>query len=547
MNMQRNQNNGKVTALYCRLSQEDAQQGDSNSIQNQKAILEKYAADHSFMNTEFYVDDGYSGTSFNRPDFQRMLTDVEAGRVGVIITKDLSRLGRNYLEAGRFIEMVFPEYGVRYIAINDQVDSASKDSNDLMPFRNVFNEWFARDTSKKIRAVVQSKYAKGERATGNAPYGYLLVEKKLVVNPDTAPVVQQIYAWCMAGFGPTQIARMLTEQEILIPVAYHYQRTGVLMHKSALEMPTIWTTETVNRILVNREYTGDTVLGRTCRRSYKDKRKVELPKEQHHIFENTHEAIVDRETWEAVQRIRAGKRRNCKTGEKDKFAGLVICADCGKPLYNIRAKTLTHIQESFVCGNYRRKVKSCTAHFIRTVVLEEMVLVSLRQVMSMANDQTDIFRQYVLQRAEQEQKQAIREQRRELDKVERRIAELDVLFQKLFEGNAIGRISDERFNTLSAGYEAEQRELKKRLAILSEEVQVADEKAVNTERFLRIARKYTDLRELTPTILRELISRIVVFEPERINGKKRRQRIQIHYNFIGTIDAPEEKKMAESA
>lgn len=266
MNMQRNQNNGKVTALYCRLSQEDAQQGDSNSIQNQKAILEKYAADHSFTNTEFYVDDGFSGTTFNRPDFQRMLADVEAGKIGVVITKDLSRLGRNYLEAGRFIEMVFPEYGVRYIAINDQVDSANKDSNDLMPFRNVFNEWFARDTSKKIRAVVQSKYAKGERTTGNAP------------NPSSAA----------------------------------------------------------------------TTAGRS----------------------------------------------------------------------------------------------------------------------SMANDQTDIFRQYVLQRAEQEQKQAVREQRRELDKVERRIAELDVLFQKLFEGNATGRISDERFNTLSAGYEAEQRELKKRLAVL---------------------------------------------------------------------------------
>ncbi len=544
---QRNQTDGKVTALYCRLSQEDAQQGDSNSIQNQKVILERYAIDHNFTNIQFYVDDGYSGTTFNRPDFQRMLSDMEAGRIGVLITKDLSRLGRNYLEAGRYIEMVFPEYNVRYVAINDQVDSANKDSNDLMPFRNVFNEWFARDTSKKIRAVVQSKYAKGERTTGNPPYGYLMVEKKLVVNPDTAPIVKQIYDWCMAGFGPTQIARMLTEQGILIPVAYHYQRIGVLLHRSALDAPTVWITETVKRILGNREYIGDTVLGRTGRKSFKDKRKIDLPKEQHHIFENTHEAIIDRETWETVQRIRGGKRRNCKNGEKDKFAGLVICADCGKPLYNVRAKTLTHTQEAFVCGNYRRKVASCTAHFIRTVVLEEMVLASLRQVLSIANGHADTFRHYVLQRAKQEQKKALREQRRELDKAERRIAELDVLFQKLFEGNATGRITDERFSMLSAAYETEQQELKQRLAALSAEVRVAEEKTMNTERFLLIAAKYTNLQELTPTILRELVSKIVVFEPEKLNGKKRRQKIQIHFNFIGTLGAPEAKEMAESA
>lgn len=221
--MQRNQNDGKATALYCRLSQEDAQQGDSNSIQNQKSILGKYAKEHGFPNPQFYVDDGYSGTSFNRPDFQRMIGDVEAGLVGIIITKDLSRLGRNYLEAGRYIEMVFPEYNVRYIAINDQVDTASNESNDLMPFRNVFNEWFARDTSKKIRAVIQSKYRNGERFTGNAPYGYNIENKKLVINPDTAPIVKQIYDWCMAGRGPTQIARMLTEEQVLIPVAYSYQ------------------------------------------------------------------------------------------------------------------------------------------------------------------------------------------------------------------------------------------------------------------------------------------------------------------------------------
>ena len=263
------QQENKITALYCRLSQEDALQGDSNSIQNQKAILEKYALDHGFGNLVFYVDDGYSGVTFNRPDFQRMLSDVEAGKVSVVITKDLSRLGRNYLEAGRYIEMIFPEYGVRYIAINDQVDTNNAESNDLMPFRNVFNEWYARDTSKKIRAVVQSKYARGERFCANAPYGYKYdkEQKKLIVNPGTAPIVKQIYAWCMNGYGPTKIARMLTEQEILKPTAYDYRTTGVLKHKSAIETPTLWDTQTVITILGYREYIGDTVLGKTRSKS----------------------------------------------------------------------------------------------------------------------------------------------------------------------------------------------------------------------------------------------------------------------------------------
>lgn len=545
--MRKQPDSEKITALYCRLSQEDTLQGDSNSIQNQKAILGKYAEDNKLPNPRFYVDDGYSGVTFNRPDFQRMLADLEAGKLGTVVTKDLSRLGRNYLEAGRYIEMVFPEYGARYIAIQDQVDTNQAESNDLMPFRNVFNEWYARDTSKKIRAVVQSKYAKGERFSCVAPYGYDIEKKQLIINPETAPIVKQIYAWCMEGYGPTQIARMLTERNILIPVAHYYQQKNIIKSKCAIEAPTIWTTETIIDILKNRAYMGDTVLGKTKRRSYKDKRKVEVPEEEWHIFENTHEPIIDRDTWERVQKLReATKRRNCSTGEKDKFAGLVFCADCGKALYNCRAKTLTHMQESFVCGNYRRKTKTCTAHFIRTVVLEELVLASVRQVLACANEQKEAFRAYVLQKGEQDQRMAMREQRLALEKANRRITELDVLFQRLFEGNATGRISDERFITLSAGYEAEQAELKQKVTVLSKEVQHADEKAINTDRFLRIAEKYENLLELTPSILRELIEKIVVHEPIHVNNRKRIQKLQIHYNFIGTIDIPEKEK-AESA
>ena len=296
-----------------------------------------------------------------------------------------------------------------------------------------------------------------------------------------------------------------------------------------------------------REYIGDTVLGKTRSKSYKDKKTIDLPPEEWKIFEGTHEPIIDRDTWEAVQRIREGRRRYCKTGEKDKFAGLVVCSDCGKPMYNHRAKCRTYTQEAFTCGGYRRHVKTCTAHFIRTAVLDGIVLSSIREVLALANGHTNLFREYVQQCGEREQNEALKAQRRELEKAQCRIAELDALFQKLFEGNAVGRISDERFMTLSVGYEEEQRELKAKLKKLSSAIQAADDKALNADRFLRVARKYEDLRELTPTILRELIEKIVVFEREKVNGKKGRQKIQIYYNFIGSIDMPQHEESAESA
>ena len=540
----------KGTALYCRLSQEDALQGDSNSIQNQKAILEKYAFDHGFRDLIFYVDDGYSGVTFNRPDFQRMLSDIEAGKIAAVITKDLSRLGRNYLEAGRYIEMIFPEYGVRYIAVNDQVDTANSESNDLMPFRNVFNEWYARDTSKKIRAVVQSKYAKGERYNGSAPYGYIWDKKAktLIVDQETAPVVKQIYAWCMEGYGPTQIARMLTERNIPTPAMTYYQRTGSLKYKSSAKISTVWITATVVSILKHREYIGDTVLGKTAKKSFKDKKVIQVPTEQQYLYEDTHEPIIDRDTWETVQKLREEtKRRNCSTGEKDKFSGLVVCADCGKKMYNIRARNLTHTYESFVCGSYRRVTKSCSAHYIRTVVLEKLVLDSVRELLSIANGNTDLFREYAIHCGKQEQQLALKEQKREMEKAKKRISELDTIIQKLFESNAAGRISDERFDTLSRGYEQEQSELKEKFRHLTKEITLAEEKKLNTERFLKIAEKYENLTELTPTILRELIEKILVYEPVHVNGKKRIQKIQIYYKFIGRIQLPMETKRAESA
>lgn len=535
----------QITALYCRLSQEDSLQGDSNSIQNQKEILGKYAADHGFPNTVFYVDDGYSGTNFNRPGFNEMMEAVEAGRVKTVIIKDMSRLGRDYLKVGFYTEVVFPQKGIRFIAISNGIDSDNQQESDFTPFLNIMNEWYARDTSRKIRAVVQAKYRKGERTTGNAPYGYLLKEKQLVVNPDTAPVVRQMFDWCTEGYGPTQIARMLSEQRVLTPRAYEYRTTGKLVSQSAVKAPYGWDTATVKGILSYKEYLGHTVLGKTRCKSYKDKRDVEIPEEEQFVYENTHEPLVSRETWDLVQRIRAGKRRNCKTGEKDKFAGLLVCGDCGKVMYNHRSKSLKKVQESYVCGHYRHKTDACTAHFIRTVVLEEIVMDMLRQVISFVSEQESDFREYVLQRGEQERRTLMLVKRKELERSQRRIAELDTIFRKLYEDNVSGKISDDRFAVLSRGYEEEQRDLKTKAAGLSAEMEQDVADAQNLDRFMAVAKRYTDLRELTTQNLRELISQIQVFESDSFEGTAM-QRIRIVYNFIGDISANNMKKQAES-
>ncbi|MDL2289538.1 recombinase family protein [Clostridia bacterium OttesenSCG-928-F22] len=538
------QPNNRTTALYCRLSRDDEQEGDSNSIQNQKAILGKYAKEHGFLNPEFYVDDGWSGTNFQRPDFQRMIAGVEVGKIGTVIVKDMSRVGRDYLQVGMYTEVMFPEKDVRFIAVNDGVDS-EKGDNEFTPFRNIINEWYAKDTSKKIRAVFQAKMKNGERTTGNAPYGYLLKEKKLIINPDTAPIVQQIFYWCMEGYGPTQIARMLNEQKVLMPRAYEYQTTGKLVCKSVLEAPYGWDAATVKGILSYKEYLGHTVLGKTKRKSYKDKRDISIPEDEQYFFPNTHEPIIDQETFDIVQRIRANKRRNCSTGEKDKFAGLMVCADCGKTMYNLRSKSQKKSQEAYVCGNYRHKTRSCTAHYIRTMVIEELVLENLRQVIAFAAHQEDDFRQYVMEKGLAEKIVATRNKQQELDRMNRRVNELDTIIRKLYEDNVAGKITDERFIILSTGYEKEQQELKQQSGTLTRELELDNAKEINLDRFIAVARKYVHLEDLTAVTLREFISAIYVSESD--NFDRPVQRISILYNFIGELNvSPTDKKVAES-
>ena len=352
-------NQDKITALYCRLSKDDLNVGDSDSIVHQRAILEKYAEDNRFPNIRVFVDDGYSGVSFDRPGFQEMYKLIEGGKVGIVITKDLSRLGRNYIEVGNYTEFVFPRYGVRYIAINDNYDSLFSDNNELAPFKNLFNEWYARDTSKKIRAVFKAKAERGERLGTTIPYGYRRdpnsgKECHLLINEETAPVVRMIFSMCAEGIGPSNIAKALKEKKILKPTFYRFQKEGRYGTHTDPESPYTWNTRTISDILDNEIYLGHTINCRTRIASFKDKRTIKVPKEEQLRFENTHEAIIDKETWDIVHKVREGRIRKTRMGEINKYSGLIYCADCGRKHYLYRGRTVKRESYSFICGNYHK-------------------------------------------------------------------------------------------------------------------------------------------------------------------------------------------------
>ena len=346
----------KKTALYCRLSQDDGIEGDSNSIQNQKTILQKFAEDHHFPSPCFYVDDGFSGGNFQRPAFQQMISDMENGEIGIIVTKDLSRLGRNQLHTGLYIEERFPMFGVRYIAINDNVDTDSSESNDLMPFKNLFNEWFIRDTSRKIRAVLKAKAERGERLGTRTPYGYRKDPdtKKLIVDDEAATIVRRIFAMCAGGSGPSQIARILKKEQILTPTMYAYTKYGMTHTGLDTQRPYHWSGDTVADMLENEIYLGNTVNMKHSSRSYKDKRRVEHPREECLVFENTHPALITREVWDMVQRVRKNKRRLTKMEEQNKYSGLVFCADCGSNMVLHRAHTMSASYNHFIHAHSMR-------------------------------------------------------------------------------------------------------------------------------------------------------------------------------------------------
>ena len=533
----------KITALYCRLSQEDMQAGESESIQNQKLILQRYADEHHFFNTRFFVDDGFSGVSFERQGLQAMLREVEAGKVATVITKDLSRLGRNYLKTGELIEIVFPEYEVRYIAINDGVDTARED-NEFTPLRNWFNEFYARDTSKKIRAVKQAKAQKGERVNGEVPYGYIADpndRNHLLPDPETANVVKQIFAMYVRGDRMCEIQNWLREHEILTVSELRYRRTGSCRHPRP--HPTCiynWPDKTLYDILTRKEYLGHTITGKSYKVSYKSKKTKKNPEEKQYFFPNTHEALIDEETFDLAQKRIATRHRPTKVETIDIFSGLLFCGECGYKMYLQQGAGTLERKHAYTCGKYRNRIRTgevCTTHYIRKSVLQELVLADLQRVLSyVRNNEQDFIETANEYNAKATQK-ALTQQRKELEKAQARMGELNLLFRKLYEDNALGKLSDEQFAFLTSGYDDEKKMLTHKIAELSTVIDTATERSTDVKRFVALVRKYTEITELTYENVHELIDRILIHELDKETNTRK---IEILYSFVGRVESGDE-------
>lgn len=532
----------KITALYCRLSQEDANEGESNSIQNQKAILLQYAKEHRFPNPTFFVDDGYSGTNYDRPGFQAMLVEIEAGKVAVCCTKDLSRLGRNSSLTGLYINFTFPKYGVRYIAINDHFDTIDPNStdNDVAGIKNWFNEFFAKDTSRKIRAVNKAKGERGVPLTTNVPFGYLKDpndKTRWIVDEAAAQVVKRIFRLCMEGCGPMQIAKLLQEEKVLNPTAYK-RRAGIKTPSPETSDPYHWNTNTVVHILERREYTGCTVNFKTYTNSIWDKKQRDTPLEKQAVFYGTHPAIIEQEVFDKVQEIRQQRHRRTKTGKSSLFSGLVYCADCGAKMRYCTTNYFEKRQDHFVCANYRSNTGSCSAHFIRAVVLEDLVWMHMKAVISYVTRHESYFRAVMEHRLRLSSEKAIRANKKRLAQADKRLVELDRLFIHIYEDNVAGKLSDERFSMMSQSYEDEQTQLKAEIQTLQQDIEVQERQIENLEQFIQRVHKYADLQELTPYALQELVKAIYIEAPDKSSGK-RRQNIRISYDLVGFIPVDE--------
>ena len=527
----------KITAIYCRLSRDDELAGESNSISNQKSIISKYCRDNGLKNLQFFVDDGYSGTNFNRPAWSELLDKIENGEVGTLVVKDMSRLGRDYLKVGFYTEVLFVEKGVRFIAINNGIDSAYQIDSDFTPFLNIINEWYAKDTSKKIRAVMKSKGESGEYLCTNPPYGYLKDpdnKKRWIVDEEAAKVVEDIFSLCVAGNGPTQIARILKNQQVDTPTI-HYQKIGKPI-KNCLPMNDYdWDQKTVSEILERPEYLGQTVNFKTHRQSYKIKKTVDNPKEQWKIFLNTHEPIVDEDTFNRVQELRKNKRRPTRTGKTNMFSGIVRCADCKAKMYYCTTKNFEKRHDYFICSTSRTKGKEvCETHFIRAIILEQGVLHHIRTVMWLVANYEEKFRAALGAMQKSEMKKALASKKKQVSQIERRIDELDRLFKKVYEDYANQRLSEARYEMLSGDYETEQAELREKLETLTAEIEQQEEQAENIDKFIAKVKKYLEMTELTPAILNDLVKAVYVHKPKKVNGK-RVVDIDISYDFVGIL------------
>ena len=537
----------KITALYCRLSQDDGREGESNSISNQKEILAQYARANGFHNTMFFVDDGISGTTFDRPDFQRMQRMIENGEIGVVIVKDLSRFGRNYLDVGEYLEIKYPTLGVRFIAIQENVDTLKNTGTEMMPFNNIFNEWYAAQTSKKIRAVWKSKADKGERIAAAIPYGYIKSQddpKQWIIDEESAKVVRYIFELTLEGLGPMKIARRLEDEQILSPTAY-YLENG---RKSSSDISTrgkcAWSTTSVRHILENRQYTGCTVNFKTSLVSYKVHKTVYNPEEEWQIIPNTQEAIIDEDTFNRVQELRDSRRRNTSTGRESLFSGLLYCADCKSKLYFCAAKSIKPEQEFHRCSAYKENRGSCSIHFIREVVLRETILELVKRVALFIQQYEAVFLYMYAKKHNITKEVNSRNMKAAIERNKRRIKELDKLIERIYEDNVLGKIPDARFSKMMASYEAEQNQLVSETAKTEDALKTMEQDKVDLRAFLETIRQCTDIKELTPAIVNRLIRRIEVHNSEKIDGRKQ-VRLDVYFTAVGLIDIPGEKELIE--
>lgn len=546
MNLQPTIKNRKIksteeqwTACYCRLSCDDDLDGDSNSIRNQKMLLQKYADENHLRNVRFYVDDGFSGSNFERPDFKRMMSDVEDGKISTVVVKDMSRFGRDHILVGYYTKYYLAEADVRFIAIYDQVDSEKNPDDDITPFKNILNEMYAKDCSKKIKAVFKAKGNSGKHLASVPPLGYKKDpenKEKWIIDEKGAETVREIFKLCVQGFGPTQIARILTERGI--------DTSAVYLHKNGLptalklnERSNIWSPTSISHILADVSYLGHTVNFKFNKKSYKSSRRIPTKKEDWIIFEDTQEAIVDKQTFETVQKIRQAKRRPTDMGEMSPLSGLVYCADCGKKMYLCRCST-TKQKEFFNCSSYRKQLKkTCTSHHITVEALAVLIQDDLRRTIYFAQQQREMFLQTLRKNAATRTEKELKEYSKEIKTSEERIERLDKIIESLYEDKVEGKISEERYLKMSDTYETEQAELKERVKMLRSEIAKAKEDDDKILDFMMLIYKYNSFEELTPEILRAFIEKVVVHEKTKVDGHYR-QTVEIFYNFVGAIDRP---------
>lgn len=526
----------KITALYCRLSRDDELSGESNSITNQKSILSKYAKDNNFQNVKFFVDDGYSGTTFTRPAFMEMMELAESGKLKTIIVKDHSRLGRNRLVVGQLLEEDFVRLNIRYIAIMDNIDS-SKGLNDFLPIQDWFNEMHAKNTSQKVRAVLKNKGESGISLANNVPYGYKKDtndKTKWLVDETSAEIVKEIFNLFIQGHGTFEIARILRERKILTPSEYN---ASISTNSTNQEYQYKWCGTTVAGILDRQEYIGDTVNFKCTTRSYKDKTRVNLPKEDRKIFKNTHEPIIDEYTWNIARQLRNNRKKRAKSGKKSIFSGLLFCNDCGKKMYFQSPVVNLRNKDHYRCSSYKHDTSACTSHYISDNALQSIVLDNIQRVISYMKDYEDLFIQEQLAKSTQDELKQISKNKKQLEKAKNRVIEIDNLFMHIYEDNVSGKITDDRFRNLSFNYDKEQQELKTKIEQLSKDIENTEKKDTDITQFISNVKKYTEITELSPKILNELIEKIVIHQQEKVNSKKV-QEIDIYYRGVGIISFP---------